>query len=62
MTTIAIIEDDTYIGSLLEEALTQEGYRVVRAYSGTEALLLLERKKPERPPFQFMENLIKSTF
>lgn len=47
MTTIAIIEDDTYIGSLLEEALTQEGYRVIRAYSGTEALLLLERKQPD---------------
>lgn len=46
MTTIAIIEDDTYIGSLLEEALTQEGYRVIRAYSGTEALLLLEKKQP----------------
>ena len=47
MTTIAIIEDDTYIGSLLEEALAQEGYRVIRAYSGTEALLLLEKKQPD---------------
>lgn len=47
MTIIAIIEDDTYIGNLLEEALTQEGYRVIRAYSGTEALLLLERKQPD---------------
>lgn len=47
MTTIVIIEDDTYIGSLLEEALTQEGYHVIRAYSGTEALLLLEKKRPD---------------
>lgn len=47
MTTIAIIEDDTYIGGLLEEALTQEGYRVIRAYSGTEALLLLEKRRPD---------------
>lgn len=46
MTTIAIIEDDTYIGGLLEETLTQEGYRVIRAYSGTEALLLLEKRRP----------------
>lgn len=47
MTTIAIIEDDTYIGSLLEETLTQEGYSVIRAYSGTEALLLLEKRRPD---------------
>lgn len=47
MTTIAIIEDDTYIGGLLEEALTQEGYGIIRAYSGTEALLLLEKKRPD---------------
>ena len=47
MTTIAIIEDDTYIGGLLEETLTQEGYRVIRAYSGTEALLLLEKRHPD---------------
>lgn len=47
MTTIAIIEDDTYIGGLLEETLTQEGYGVIRAYSGTEALLLLEKRRPD---------------
>ena len=47
MMTIAIIEDDTYIGGLLEETLTQEGYRVIRAYSGTEALLLLEKRRPD---------------
>ena len=47
MTTITIIEDDTYIGGLLEETLTQEGYRVTRAYSGTEALLLLEKRRPD---------------
>ena len=47
MTTIAVIEDDTYIGSLLEETLTQEGYGVMRAYSGTEALLLLEKRHPD---------------
>lgn len=47
MTTIAVIEDDTHIGSLLEETLTQEGYGVLRAYSGTEALLLLEKRQPD---------------
>lgn len=47
MKTIAIIEDDEYIGGLLTEALTEEGYGVVRAYSGTEALMLLEKKRPD---------------
>lgn len=47
MTTIAIIEDDIYIGSLLEEALTREGYETLRAYSGTEGLLLLEKRHPD---------------
>lgn len=46
METIAVIEDDEYIGSLLEESLTAEGYRVLRAWSGTEALLLLEKQQP----------------
>ncbi|MDE5588711.1 MAG: response regulator transcription factor [Acetatifactor sp.] len=46
MKTIAVIEDDEYIGSLLEESLTAEGYHVIRAWSGTEALLLLEKQKP----------------
>lgn len=39
---ILIIDDDIYIGNMLEELLTREGYGVMRAYSGTEALLLLE--------------------
>lgn len=47
MTTIAVIEDDTYIGGLLEETLTKEGYHILRAYSGTEALLLLEKRRPD---------------
>lgn len=44
MKTIAVIEDDPHIGSVLEELLTQAGYGVMRAYSGTEALLLLSQK------------------
>ena len=47
MAMIAIIEDDTYIGNLLEETLTKEGYGVIRAYSGTEAILLLEKRRPD---------------
>lgn len=47
MYTIAVIDDDEYIGDMLEEVLKGEGYGVVRAYSGTEALLLLERQRPD---------------
>lgn len=45
MKTIAIIDDDIYIGDMLTEVLTQEGYDVLRAYSGTEAIYLLSHKK-----------------
>ena len=47
MTTIAVIEDDLPIGNLLEEVLTKAGYIVRRAYSGTEALYLFQREKPD---------------
>lgn len=47
MKTIAIIDDDCAIGDMLTEALTQEGYQVLRAYSGTEALYLLGRNRPD---------------
>lgn len=47
MKTIMIIDDDIYIGQLLEEALSREGYHTLRAYSGTEALLLLSSKRPD---------------
>ena len=47
MKTIAIIDDDIHIGDMLTEVLTQEGYSVLRAYSGTEALYLLEQNKPD---------------
>lgn len=47
MPHILIIDDDVHIGNLLEEALRAEGYRVSRAYSGTEALLLLEHERPD---------------
>ncbi len=47
MKTIAIIDDDVYIGDMLSEVLTREGYRILRAYSGTEALMLLSDNKPD---------------
>lgn len=47
MKTIAIVDDDLPIGNLLETLLRQEGYRILRAYSGTEALMLLERERPD---------------
>lgn len=45
--TIAVVDDDVYIGNMLEELLRREGYDVLRAYSGTEAVLLLEGSRPD---------------
>lgn len=47
MKTIAIIDDDVYIGNMIEEVLQNEGYNILRAYSGTEALYLLSNNKPD---------------
>lgn len=47
MKTILIVDDDIHIGNMLEEALTAEGYGILRAYSGTEVLLLLKNKHPD---------------
>lgn len=47
MKTIAVVDDDIYIGNMLEEVLTKEGYHVLRAYSGTEAVLLLSSNQPD---------------
>lgn len=44
---ILIVDDDACIGDLLQELLTGEGYDVLRAYSGTEALMILERQRPD---------------
>lgn len=46
MTKILITEDDMSIGNMLEKTLTNEGYETIRAYSGTEALLLIKESKP----------------
>lgn len=47
MKQILIIDDDVNIGNMLEEVLIKNGYKVARAYSGTEALLSLSAFKPD---------------
>lgn len=47
MKNILIIDDDMHIGDMLEEILIKEGYGVLRAYSGTEALLVLSSTTPD---------------
>lgn len=47
MKQILVVDDDIYIGNMLEEVLNKEGYEVLRAYSGTEALLVLSSKVPD---------------
>lgn len=43
MSKILIVEDDMSIHKILEEILKQEKYETLNAYSGTEALMLLEK-------------------
>ncbi len=47
MKKILVVDDDAYIGNMLEEILTKEGYGVLRAYSGTEAVLVYEQQNPD---------------
>lgn len=44
---ILIVDDDIDIGNMLEELLTKNGYDALRAYSGTEALLVLKNHTPD---------------
>ena len=44
--TIMVVDDDVSIGNMLEEALKAENYNVLRAYSVTEALMVLEKETP----------------
>lgn len=47
MKKILIIDDDLHIGNLLEEILAKDEYSITRAYSGTEAILVLAHAKPD---------------
>ncbi len=44
---IAVIDDDMHINNMLCELLEREGYEVIRAFSGGEALAVLEKTKPD---------------
>lgn len=43
---ILIVEDDNDINHMLSELLGSQGYRTASAYSGTEALLYIEKEAP----------------
>ncbi len=47
MPKILIIDDDIHIGNMVAESLTKAGYEPMRAYSGTEALLVLAHGRPD---------------
>lgn len=47
MDTIAVIEDNVITGDMISDILSEEGFQVIRAYSGTEALYLLKHKRPD---------------
>lgn len=65
MKTILIVEDDENIHKILESILDNEGYNLLNAYSGTEALMLIERNNIDLVLLDLMipgisgENLIK---
>ena len=42
--TIMVVEDDTNINNLLKTALEKAGYKVLQAFSGTEAELILQMR------------------
>lgn len=44
---ILIVEDDIFISDMLCESLVKEGFGVLRAFSGTEALMILEKDRPD---------------
>ena len=45
MKKILIVEDDITIHNLIKEVLEKNKYEVINAYSGTEALLLIEKER-----------------
>lgn len=47
MSNILIIDDDASINEMISEALMNEGYTVSKAYSGTEAMMILSQSKPD---------------
>lgn len=47
MYRILIVDDDVHISKLLTDTLTHEGYITDTAFSGTEALLVLNKNRPD---------------
>src|SRR5687767_909867 len=47
MSTILIVDDEPLIVQLLEEHLQTEGYDTLHAYSGEEALQVLQKHRPD---------------
>ncbi|WP_024859531.1 response regulator transcription factor [Ruminococcus flavefaciens] len=47
MSEIMIIDDDQNINGMLAKVLSDEGYTVSRAYSGSEAVMLLSQSRPD---------------
>ena len=47
MKQILIVDDNVHIGDMIEEMLKRRGYGVLRAFSGTEALLVLAGNQPD---------------
>ncbi len=45
--TIMVVDDEKRLVSLVESYLNQEGYRVVTAFNGREALSVAKREKPD---------------
>jgi DNA-binding response OmpR family regulator len=45
--TIMVVDDEKRLVALVESYLTQEGYRVVSAHNGREALPIASREKPD---------------
>lgn len=45
--TIAVVDDDIYINDMLKTLLEDEGYNVIRAFSGGEALAMLSENAPD---------------
>jgi DNA-binding response OmpR family regulator len=45
--TIMVVDDEKRLVSLVESYLTQEGYRVVTAFNGKEALTVAQKEKPD---------------
>ena len=44
---VMVVEDDGFVGALLDDALSQAGYQVIRATTATQACQLLDEVAPD---------------